>query len=197
MDFSKIAPTIDDFLEQVDAINFDHEIGHYIHCKLNPSFCTATESDRFKKFTDYFEESFAQLLTHKFCNNNSKKYCSVFNTLKTGQSREYTIYGEIDNSLGGSLKQCPKSILENIFFGKNLEEEKEKIGDSTAEKYFFELFEKPVLEYCEIEYTNKEIFDGADFETRKDLIELGLVYSAKLNQIDSSFYFISEDPCSK
>ena len=154
-------------------------------------------SDRFKKFTDYFEESFAQLLTHKFCNNNSKKYCSVFNTLKTGQSREYTIYGEIDNSLGGSLKQCPKSILENIFFGKNLEEEKEKIGDSTAEKYFFELFEKPVLEYCEIEYTNKEIFDGADFETRKDLIELGLVYFAKLNQIDSSFYFISEDPCSK
>lgn len=25
MDFSKIAPTIDDFLEQVDAINFDQE----------------------------------------------------------------------------------------------------------------------------------------------------------------------------
>lgn len=26
MDFSKIAPTIDDFLEQVDAINFDQEV---------------------------------------------------------------------------------------------------------------------------------------------------------------------------
>ena len=25
MDFSKIAPTIDDFLKQVDAINFDQE----------------------------------------------------------------------------------------------------------------------------------------------------------------------------
>jgi len=174
-----------------------HEIGHYIHCKLNPSFCTATESKTFNTFRKYFVESFAQLLTHKFCINNSEKYCSVFNILKIGQSKEYTIYNDENDSLGGSLKQCPKSILENIFFDTILEEEKEKIGNSNAEKYFFELFEKPVLEYCEIEYTNKEIIDGADFKTRKDLIEIGLADPSKLYQIDSSFYFISEDPCSK
>lgn len=173
-----------------------HEISHYIHCKLNPSFCTATESDRFKKFTDYFEESFAQLLTHKFCNNNSKKYCSVFNTLKTGQSREYTIYGEIDNSLGGSLKQCPKSILENIFFGKNLEEEKEKIGDSTAEKYFFELFEKPTEEYSFKDYINSNSLKSDEVEDLVAQIDLGLA-TFNLSSLNPKFYFISEDRCSK
>ena len=99
-----------------------HEIGHYMHCKSNPTFCTTSKSTTFETFNLYFVESFAQLLTHKFCNNNSEKYCSVFNTLKTGQPLEYTIYGKVEKTIRGSLKQCPKSILENIFFETNLEE---------------------------------------------------------------------------
>ncbi len=168
-----------------------HEIGHYIHSKLNTTCCTASDSDTFNTFRKYFVESFAQLLTHKFCINNSEKYCFVFNILKIGQSKEYTIYNDENGLLGGSLKQCPKSILENIFFDKNLEEEKEKIGNSNVDGYFFKLFEIYLIEYCEkISDTDEK------FSKLMRLWELNLVNSV-LFDIDSSLIFISEDTCSK
>ena len=136
------------------------------------------------------------MLTHKFCINNSEKYCFVFNILKIGQSLEYTIYGKVGETIVGSLKQCPKSILEIIFFDTNLEEKKKEIGDSSAEYYFFDLFKKPVLEYCEKEITNKEIIDGANPEKIKRLIRLGLV-ECNLSNLNPKFYFISEDTYSK
>ncbi len=173
-----------------------HEIGHYIHCKLNPTFCTASDSRTYNTFRKYFVESFAQLLTHKFCINNSEKYCFVFNVLKIGQSKEYTIYNDENDSLGGKLKQCPKSILENIFFDTNLEEEKEKIGTSNAEYYFFTLFKKPVLEYCENEDIKVAARDGLNVEKYKRMIDFGLVNISNLSSNDSSFYFISKDTCS-
>jgi hypothetical protein len=160
-----------------------HEIGHYMHCKLNPTYCTATESNTFNTFRKYFVESFAQLLTHKFCINNSEKYCSIFKILKIGQSKEYTIYNDENDSLGGSLKQCPKSILEIVFFKTNLEEEKEKIGNSNPENYFFSLFKMLVKEYCE----SKSVGD----EDLKELFSLGIADDPfLLKNLDDSYKFI-------
>ena len=48
MDFSKIAPTIDDFLEQVDAINFDQE-------EIDFQKKIIKKHTKFKSFDKYIE----------------------------------------------------------------------------------------------------------------------------------------------
>jgi hypothetical protein len=176
-----------------------HEIGHYIHCKLNKTFCTEVnvKGDSFYNFRKYFVESFAQLLTHRFCIDENENYSYVFNKLKEGQTSWYTKYSSFNHKLGGCLKECPKSILEKVF--KTDLERKKKDGTKDAEKDFIELFINEFKEYFENE-NEAYVDESGNFNQglRDDVIglsELGLSDDFSLKNLNHKFKFILEDPC--
>lgn len=90
-----------------------HEISHYVHYSLlGPQlFCDVAYHS-----STLFVESFAQLLTHRVCNDLSFEHIETFEKMKQGQSSEYTDYCTvIDNNIGKPICSLPWNVLQDSF----------------------------------------------------------------------------------
>lgn len=160
MDFSKIAPTIDDFLEQVDAINFDQE-------EIDFQKNIIKKHTKFKSFDQYIE-NFHFILANIIDLNK------VLNGFSYEEDDQIKFSGDLNILI---IKNLNSSVIEeqnkwNQQLSK-LSNEKRKLFDNFETK-LLNLFMRLVIENSKTDPTASETLQAllTDFENQKKSIEI-------------------------
>ena len=134
-----------------------HEISHFVHYRLIGAkfFCPPNR---------LFLESFAQLLTHKVCQELSNEHYQTFSTMKEGQSTVYTDYCREDKEIGKPIGNLPWRILFDAF------------GDieDPSDAALYERIKRITEKYLHAEYPFWWCGDDSSQEENERLFELGL-----------------------
>lgn len=145
-----------------------HEIAHYIHYSLlgDQIFCNSITKDR-----TLFVESFAQLLTHKVCQNLSIEHYQTFDRIKVGQSEVYTDYYSVEPiNIGKAICYLPWDVLLDSF-----------VNISEIPNNLFHEIGENLRKYLDLNYPDWR-GDGHDDSYR--LIELGLAKSKLMTEFE-------------
>ena len=147
-----------------------HEISHFVHF-------WSIGKELFCKNNDLFYESFAQLLTHKVCQDNSEEHLKCFEKLKEGQSSVYTDYHskKIDY-IGLPISFLPWNIHINSFI--NIKEVPDDLYSITIEN-----LEKYLLQHYPLWWTSY----ASDIEDKNNIEKLVALGSASIQPILSCF----------
>ena len=160
MDFSKIAPTIDDFLEQVDAINFDKE-------EIDFQKKIIKKHTKFKSFDQYIE-NFHFILANIIDLNK------VLNGFSYEEDNQIKFSGDLNILI---IKNLNSSVIEEqIKWNQQLSKlsnEKRKLFDNFETK-LLNLFMRLVIENSKTDPTASETLQAllTDFENQKKSIEI-------------------------
>ena len=160
MDFSKIAPTIDDFLEQVDAINFDKE-------EIDFQKKIIKKHTKFKSFDQYIE-NFHFILANIIDLNK------VLNGFSYEEDDKIKFSGDLNILI---IKNLNSSVIEEqIKWNQQLSKlsnEKRKLFDNFETK-LLNLFMRLVIENSKTDPTASETLQAllTDFENQKKSIEI-------------------------
>lgn len=135
-----------------------HEISHFVHYHLIGAkfFCA---------WNRLFLESFAQLLTHKVCQELSDEHYQTFSTMKEGQSTVYTDYCTADKQLGKPIGNLPWGILFDAFV---------HIEQDPSDAELYERIEEIANNYLHAEYPFWWCGDAFSPEENERLFDLGL-----------------------